>query len=387
MHDRSLLGPADVDDAELRRMVAELLGHEPREIELLDSVAETFPYDLPAITTAGRYWVTGTARTPRGTERFRMFVKHVQSWSRSPLFAFVPEEIREWAEAAVPWRTEPLVYRSDLGERLPGGLRMPRALGVLDLDELSAAVWLEDVSAPAVPWDFPRFARAAHLLGRLAASHRVAELARVGCHDWTVHHYVTGRLEHQVLPALMSDDLWRHPLVAAGFGPDLRDRIRAAAARAGEYGEELGALPLLTAHGDSSPNNLLPDVATDSFVLVDYGFWNSAPVGFDLSQLIVGDVQIGHRSAALLAETEAVCVPAYTEGLRAEGSDLDEHTVLRGHALKLLLFTGLSSVPLEHLDADPTPGLVALVEDRARIALHSLDLVEATGGQVSSRPG
>lgn len=52
MSERGLLGPADVDDHELARMVADLLGHDPGEVRLLRSTAEEFPYDLPAITTA-----------------------------------------------------------------------------------------------------------------------------------------------------------------------------------------------------------------------------------------------------------------------------------------------------------------------------------------------
>ena len=94
----------------------------PHETTVLDSVAEEFPYDLPAITTAGRYWVSGTAEVGGAPKPFRMFVKHVQSWARHPFFAMVPPEQREWAAATVPWRTEALAYRSDLGERLPHGL-------------------------------------------------------------------------------------------------------------------------------------------------------------------------------------------------------------------------------------------------------------------------
>ncbi len=128
MHDRTLLGPADVTDEELTRIVGDLLHQAPGSVELLAVRAEHVAYDLPAITTAGRYWVTGAARTAAGERRFRIFVKHVQSWSRSPFFAQVPAEYREMAAASVPWRTEALAYASDLGDRLPDGLSMPRAL-------------------------------------------------------------------------------------------------------------------------------------------------------------------------------------------------------------------------------------------------------------------
>ena len=57
MHERSVLGDADVTDAELAAMVAELLG--ARSARLLSSHAESVAYDIPAITTAGRYRVHG----------------------------------------------------------------------------------------------------------------------------------------------------------------------------------------------------------------------------------------------------------------------------------------------------------------------------------------
>ena len=57
MHDRNALGSADVTDEQLAVMVADLHGTDPETTTVLDSVAEEFPYDLPTITTAGRYWV------------------------------------------------------------------------------------------------------------------------------------------------------------------------------------------------------------------------------------------------------------------------------------------------------------------------------------------
>lgn len=377
MHDRHLLGAADVTDRELARMVARLWRCES-PVQVLHSRADTVPYDLPALTTAGRYWVTGAARTLTGDARFRLFVKHVQSWSRSPLFDDVPEHLRAAAEAGVPWRTEALVYRSDLADRLPHGLRMPRALGVFDLDEKSASVWLEDVSRPSPPWDLTRYGRAAHLLGRLAADPRVAERARVGQHDLSVHSYLHGRLTNQVLPAPAGDALWQHPLIAGSFDDLLRNRLQGAAARAAEYADELAAAPLATAHGDACPNNLLADTRADGFVLIDFSFWTPAPVGFDLGQLLVGDVQIGRRSPSLLEETDATILPAYLAGLTEMGMHVDEAALRRAHALQLLLFTGLSTVPLEHLAGPPSPGLATLAADRAAVARYVLDLVDTT---------
>ncbi|MDQ4051933.1 MAG: hypothetical protein M3237_04415 [Actinomycetota bacterium] len=380
MHDRAALGPAEVSDAELTTMVASLLGHDPSEVSLLDSLAERVAYDLPAITTAGRYWVSGTARTPAGDTTYRMFVKHIQAWHHSPLFQQLPPELREAAAAMVPWRTEHLAYRSDLGDRLPEGLSMPRAVGVFELPDDAVVVWLEEVAHPPVPWDLARYRRAARLLGRMAASPRVAVLGNVGETDFTVRDYFTGRLGHQVLPLLRDDGIWHHPLLAATFDTELRDRLRAAADRAEAYVDELLSLPQANAHGDASPNNLLPGPTPDSFVLIDYGFWVRETVGFDISQLVVGDIQIGKRSVADLPELDAACTSAYTAGLHEEGLDIEEAVVARSHALQLLIFTGLSTLPVELLDEPPTPRVEELAASRAALARFSLDLVQATGG-------
>ncbi len=365
-HQRGILGPADVSDEELADIVATLLHESPDHVTVLDSVAEEVDYDLSTITTAGRYWVSGTALVGDRRQPFRLFVKHVQSWGRSPQFAVVPKEIAAMAEAAIPWRTEPLVYRSDLADRLPDGLRMPRALRVCDLDEASASIWMETITPLSTPWDITRFAKAARLLGRLAASERVRERAAVGQFDWTVRDYLSTRLTHQVIPMVLDDELWHHPLFAGAFDDELRIRLQEAARRAGDIVDELSRLPLGTGHGDASPNNLLVTDEDNGFVLIDYGTWNEAPIGFDLGQLLVGDVQIGRRAASLLSETEEAILPAYVAGLMDEGYELDIAVVRRAHALHLLLFTGLSTPPFDYLDATPSPALLHIAREIAR---------------------
>jgi hypothetical protein len=381
MEGRELLGAADVSDPRLSAMVADLLRED--SVELLDVSVARVDYDLPAITTAGRWWVTGHVATSCTRVPFRIFVKQVQSWSRSPLFAEVPPEIAEMAAASVPWRTEPLVYRSDLADRLPAGLRMPRALGVFDLDELSAAVWLEAVEPVDWTWDVDRHRRAAHLLGRLAGSPRVAPRAGVGELEWTVHDYIDGRLTHQVLPMLEDDGIWSHPLVAEAFSPELRRRMLASARSVRDWVGELAGAPVLPGHGDACPNNLLGTADPETFVLIDYGFWMPLPLGFDLAQLLLGDIQIGRRPADGLAELDDAIVAAYCDGLAAEGLAVDPATVRRMHALQMLLFTGLSCLPWEHLAAPPSAALTALAHDRATIAAYCLDLVEATSPAAS----
>ncbi len=378
MADRSALGPADVTDEQLAAMVADLLGTHPATTRVLESHADVVDYDIPSITTAGRHWVTGTARADGQDHDFRIFVKHIQSWSRHPFFQLVPPEFRAMAADGVPWRTEADVYRSELADHLPVGLSMPRALGIFDLDEESNAVWLEAVPVTAREWDLSRYREAARLLGRFATDARVMSTAREVGHDLTMQTYFEGRLCVQVIPAVRDDGLWQHPLVAEAFDDDLHRRLLDAADRAGAYTDELTRITQVASHGDACPNNLLAVEGSEGFVLIDYGFFGPGPIGFDLAQLLVGDVQVGRRGSEDLAAVDDAILDGYMAGLRAEECWIPDDVVRRAHALQLMLFTGLSTLPLEHLDEEPTPELRRVVAQRADIARFSLDLCDAT---------
>ena len=148
MGTRDELGAADVSDAQLAAMVADLL-HED-SVELLDSRVDPVDYDLPAITTGGRWWVSGHATTQCAKAPYRFFVKQVQSWSRSPFFQLVPEHLQEWAASTVPWKTEAEVYRSDIGGLLARGTAGTAVPGRLrPRRHVPSAIWLEVVARPA----------------------------------------------------------------------------------------------------------------------------------------------------------------------------------------------------------------------------------------------
>jgi Choline/ethanolamine kinase len=377
MHDRTVLGPADVSDEHLAAMVAESLG--VASLDLLTSHAEVAPYDLDALTTGGRFWVRGLASVESRELPYAFFVKVVQTWARSPQFQFVPEQFRAMALEMLPWQNEPQVYRSDLAERLPNGLTMPKAYAVFDIDPESAALWLEAVATVPATWSVDELAHAAHLLGRVAASQKVRELPRIGdVASKRLHGYAEGRLAVQVLPALRSDGLWSHPLIAATFDDRLRKDLLLAADAVPDIVDELDTMPLGASHGDACTRNLLATETSTDLVLIDYGFWGEAPLGFDLTQLMMGEVQMGERPATCLPALEAACVPAYVRGLRDEGCDAPLEVVRRAHVLLMLLFSGLSAVPFEHLGSPPTAELERIAGERAACARFILDELEET---------
>lgn len=140
------LGTAAVGYDELAVLVAEQLGVPQVAIRTTEVTAH--PYDQPAITIAGRFLVAGTAATAAGrTRRYDFFVEVIHAYERSPLRFAVPAPLRAGAAAVVPWRVEADLYRAELRRRLPPGRTTPRAFAVRDLDEGSAALWLERIRA------------------------------------------------------------------------------------------------------------------------------------------------------------------------------------------------------------------------------------------------
>lgn len=113
--------------------------------------------------------------------------------------------------------------------------------------------------------------------------------------------------------------------------------------------------------------------------MIDYGFFMPQPVGYDLTQLLVGELQLGRGSAEGVADRDADYVAAYTRGLADEGLVVDEAVVHRAHALQMLIFCGLSCLPIELLDQPPSDELSRIARVRADLATYCLDLVDSTG--------
>jgi hypothetical protein len=138
----------------------------------------------------------------------------------------------------------------------------------------------------------------------------VAPLATAVHGARTPRIYAGTWLAHIVLPALTGDNVWAHPLVHDAFDTRLRHRLLTAADVLPALLDELDDAPAATAHGDACTANLLAVGDRDALVMIDLGFCGRAPLGTDLGQLVLGEVQTGHRHPPTCpASRQRACPP------------------------------------------------------------------------------
>jgi hypothetical protein len=273
---------------------------------------------------------------------------------------------------------ELVAWAPGFADRLPAGMRVPRLYHLAELGDDRVAVWMEDVRVLDGAWDPPRFARAAHVLGELAARRADPRLlAACGLPvGWGLRSYSRSRVELIGLPPLLErDEVWAHPLLAGAVDDRLQADLCALGARAPELLDRMDDLPQALPHGDASPQNLLvPADDPDMFVAIDVSFQSPQAVGFDLGQLLVGLTHAGELPAAALPAIHRRLVPAFTDGLRAAGGRASAEEVAFGYVASLVVRAGFSSLPFERLGEPPTPALAATFGERAALTRFIADL-------------
>jgi hypothetical protein len=326
-----------------------------------------------SMTTAALVRVCGELTDGDDTAAWSLVLKVVCSPDRSPIWEQIPPEFHAVTLEEIPWRTEPEVYGSALGDLLPADLRLPAVYAVDEIDDGATAIWMEDVIQVDGPWTLADYGRVGHLLGRLAGRSPESADAPLPLRRRNLRYYFLGRVNHAVLPALRDDAVWAHPLIAPVVDADLRRDLHALADAAPSLLDRVDALPRTLAHGDACPQNLLCGVDGD-VVAIDWQFAGWCAVGFDVGQLIAGHAESGDLDPTLLADAYAGALEEYTKGLHDEGMRVDAEEVALGAAGAVVIRSAFTALPLEFLAAEPTPDLARLFDRRARFARFLVDL-------------
>jgi hypothetical protein len=327
---------------------------------------EPVPYDVSAPTTAGLY---------RGGGRFVKVLRSYRDWPMLPLLS---EDFRALALSTDLWRYEADVYLDGLADALPRGMRLPSLYDVHEPDPDHVVLILEHVRTTDAPWDPERYGHAAELLGRLNArlTRNDALPAPVGRTPGRLTRaMVDGLVRPLVLPPLLDEAVWAHPLLAGA--DDVRRGLADLAADIPTLLDDLAARPQVLGHGDACPQNLL--LENDGFVAIDWSPGGMVAAGDDLGQLLIGRAHQGVLGIDEFAVLRELVIDRYHAGLVAEGCGSITPTDVRaGLDGSLLLRSAFLSLPIGRLAEPVTPQLADLFRQRVELTRFLLLLTAAS---------
>ncbi len=361
------------------------------EVRVVSSDLKSVPYDIGSISTCALLRAKGEVLVDDTSRSWSVFVKVLQSARAWPLIHLIPEDARDFFLSDFPWRIEIDAQRSTLADALPDGLRLPVLFDVDEVDELHAAMWMEDVPLASHPWTSHTFQRAAALLGELAGRRPIGsdavfgDLTYAGQPGFALREYANGRVHHWAGGALGNDAIWEHPSLRAALrdedelgGGGLRADLLRAFDDIPTLFDLVDSLPHTYVHGDASPQNLLVSADhPDRFVAIDWGFNCPLAIGFDLGQLLIGLAHAGDLGTDELQATYEVIVRAYCEGLSRTDFVATEGEVLAGFVGSMMLRSGFTAMPyevFERPDLPDSPELRANLRSRIALTRFILDL-------------
>jgi Phosphotransferase enzyme family len=317
---------------------------------VVDWQTETISHPFGTPTTESIQRIRGVALAAGERRAFTAIAKTVRSIRHFPPVSALPMEIQAMADAALPWRVEPEVYRSGLHGSLPPDLRAPRLYEVEDLPDDRARIWIEDVVSDPIVWDTETYAAAAFAFGRLAGRYPAAAIPWTFTPmTWDLHRYLETRVGPAVIPVLADDATWSHPLIRA----EVDEHLRADLWSLWERGHELASLadgqPRTLCHGDACPQNLLMDASPGRFVAIDWGLAGTAVVGMDLVQLVAGRVDSGELTAEKVEDLMGITLDPFLSGLALEGMEVRRSDLDLAVDVSLVVRCAFTALPVERL--------------------------------------
>lgn len=299
---------------------------------------------------------TGTARLRAGTRQWSLVVK---------IFILDPDTVdpdRTRPDGREYWKREWHVYRSEWQQHLHGPLRAARCLGSGEFNADAAQVaWiaLEDLSPfDQRPWPMPLFGEVASHIGEFTGAFVDPPAAA----DWLSHHWHADLIEN-VAPALESlPGLAGHPLVDRVYPRHVVESLLVIWERRDRLLAVQHHHTRALTHNDLFPRNVFlrrTPRATYS-VAVDWANCGIAPIGQELTALILASPVFAEIRAAQWDLLERECFTCYLTGLRRAGWTGPADDVRLGYLASIMLQALLAVPPLLAL-AQSTPQLDSIV--------------------------
>ena len=229
------------------------------------------------------------------------------------------------------WKREWLAFDSGLLASLPPGVRAPRALLTTQPSDDECWIWMESVpgrTGSAITLaDYPLIAER---LGRMQGAY-AASPSQLPDDEWLSRNWLRGWADTSAgrLAGVSSDDGWDDERLASLL--PWRQRALEVWARREELLRIVESAPQTVVHLDFWPHNLF--VTDDGDVVaIDWSQIGIGAVTQDLDQITLDPIWMQVMPDADTAELEELVLPAYVEGLRQGGFDVDAETVQRWYA-------------------------------------------------------
>ncbi|MGY1793600.1 hypothetical protein ACI796_06380 [Geodermatophilus sp. SYSU D00525] len=330
-------------------------------------------HDATAPSTRALTRVTVEGHGSGGRVVLRLVAKELQA-ARYGLPPQMPDDARAHLDEIIPWRLEADVLAAGVAACAPPGLRPPDVVAVHEQPGDRLTLWLEDADPVDTPWTVDDTLRAAEALGRLAARRRGRPWPPMPGGDFLTV-YRDEQLATWAVPWLHDDATWAAPVMRVPGVAALREEVCALASRVDGVHARLAPLPVLPAHGDATPMNLLrPAAAPDTFVLIDWAMAGPAPAGFDLVPLLFGRAECGAGPPDEVPALLGPAVAAHARALAAEGVDVSPAELETGVLLAALLRYPCTGMPLHLLFEPVTDEVLAHAARRAAFVRMVLDL-------------
>jgi hypothetical protein len=245
-------------------------------------------------------------------------------------------------------------YTSGMLDALPPSVRAPRCHGITAIDDDTSCLWLEDVSAYRVDvWTMEGFELAARSLGMFNG--RFYGRTASPDESWWSRNWLEKYLAQT--DAVLADlpQIMRFPLVRRWLPPESLETVELLWSRRSQLLERLNQAPAVFSHLDANCRNLffVPSVHdVPVLCLIDWATAGAAPLGAELSALVLGSVLLYGAKPSDLPELQARALRGYVDGLRASGWNGRESDIFECYAtFSLLRYTAYQLVRV-HLLCD-----------------------------------
>ena len=307
---------------------------------LNSKTVEVINWDYKQLHSSGGEWTaiyrfTGEGRDKNRTISWSLILKTLRFKGRST-------DISAWNY----YRREVDAYRSGWFDDLPGGLVTPRSFGIIEHQEGTCWLWLEDITDDIGPhWPLELYSVVARHLGRFNGTYLVNQ--PLPSWPWLSSGWLRAMVT-QCAPMMTTlYDSLEQPMVRRYLPGDTSDKYFRIWEDRNLFLDALDHLPQTICHLDAYHRNLFARKTVegdDQTVAVDWAFTGWGAIGEELVPLVQAGLGFFELDLNQAQELEEIVFEGYLKGLRDAGWCGDPRLVRLGYSTASLRYMYISGV-------------------------------------------